>query len=139
MNYSAIALGMIAGGTLLFTTGCSEKAESAPPPGTIPPAVQREGVTFTADIQPIFEASCVECHGEKKQKGGLRLDTREAAVKGGEEGIIFEIGKSEESALIHSIARVGEEDYWMPPIDKGKPLTLDQIALVRAWIDQGAN
>jgi mono/diheme cytochrome c family protein len=139
MNLRTDIAGMLAVGMLLLNTGCSEQAESAPPPGTIPPPAQRDGITFAADIKPIFDASCVKCHGEKKHKAGLRLDSREAALKGGEEGVIFETGKSAESALIHSIARVGEEDYWMPPIDKGKPLTLDQIALVRAWIDQGAN
>jgi hypothetical protein len=36
------------------------------------------------------------------------------------------------------IARVGDEEDWMPPIDKGKPLTAEQVGLVRAWIDQGA-
>jgi len=139
MNYKVLVLGVFAGSVLLFIAGCSEKAESAPPPGIIPPAAQRDGITFAADIKPIFEASCVECHGEEKQKAGLRLDSRDGAVKGGEEGVVFEVGNSEKSILIQSIARVGEEDYWMPPIDKGDPLTLEQIALVRAWIDQGAN
>lgn len=122
----------------MVLTGCSEKAESAPPAGVIPPATQREGITFVADIKPIFDAACVECHGGEKQKGGLRLDSREATLQGGDEGVIFQIGRSADSALVHSIARVGEEDYWMPPIDKGEPLSLEQIALVRAWIDQGA-
>ena len=118
-------------------SGCSEKTEAAQQPGIIPPAAQAE-VSFESHIKPIFETACVECHGEKKQKAELRLDTREATIKGGEEGPIFEIGKSEESLLIKLVARVGDEEDWMPPIDKGEPLNLEQIALLRAWIDQGA-
>lgn len=139
MNLRTDVAGMLAVGILLLNTGCSEQAESEPPPGTIPAPAQRDGITFAANIKPIFNGACVECHGEKKQKAGLRLDSHEAALKGSDEGAIFEAGKSEDSRLIHSIARVGEEDHWMPPIDNGKPLTLDQIALIRAWIDQGAN
>lgn len=104
----------------------------------MPPPSSKSDVTFETDIKPIFEASCYKCHGEEKQKAGLRLDSREAAIHGSDEGLIFEVGKSDKSILIESISRIGEEDYWMPPIDKGKPLTLEEIALVRAWIDQGA-
>jgi len=139
MKYSVAVFGLLTVGALLTITGCSEKAESAQPSGVIPAPAQRDGISFVADIKPIFDTACVECHGEKKQKGGLRLDSLADTIKGGDEGVIFEIGKSEKSILVQSIARVGEEDYWMPPIDKGEPLTLEQIALVRAWIDQGAH
>jgi cytochrome c5 len=95
-------------------------------------------VTYETHIRPIFESACIKCHGAEKQKAGLRLDSREATVHGGEDGQVFEVGKSAESLLITNVARVGDEDSWMPPIDKGKPLTLEQVALIRAWIDQGA-
>jgi hypothetical protein len=125
--------------SIALVSGCSKTAESAPQPGTIPPPAEKANVTYNVDIKPILEASCVECHGEEKQKGELRLDSKEATIKGGEEGPIFEVGKSGESILITTISRVGDEENWMPPIDKGEPLTLEQIALIRAWIDQGAN
>lgn len=95
-------------------------------------------MTYETHIKPIFESACFKCHGVEKQKAGLRLDSREATVHGGDNGPLFETGRSQESPLIRCIARVGEADDWMPPIDKGKPLTLEQVALVRAWIDQGA-
>jgi mono/diheme cytochrome c family protein len=104
----------------------------------LPAAATKTGVTFATDIKPIFDKSCVECHGPKKQKGGLRLDSREATVKGGEEGPSITVGDSAKSSLVKLIARVGDEENWMPPIDKGKPLTAEQVGLVRAWIDQGA-
>jgi hypothetical protein len=107
----------------------------------IPPASDKKGVTFAADIKPIFDKSCVKCHGTEKQKGKLRLDTLEATLKGGEDGKVVQPGKSADSMLVHNVARVGDEDLYMPPPenkDKIPPLTKEEIGLVRAWIDQGA-
>ncbi|MCC7376515.1 MAG: c-type cytochrome [Verrucomicrobiales bacterium] len=103
----------------------------------LPPVAKKDGVTFASDIKPIFEKSCVKCHGPEKQKGKLRLDTLEATLKGSEDGAILTKGKSVESPLVHSVARLVEDDA-MPPEGKGDPLTKEQIGLVRAWIDQGA-
>ena len=49
-------------------------------------AVAHYHVDFVKEIQPIFQKSCIECHGPDKQKGKLRLDNKEAALKGGEDG-----------------------------------------------------
>ena len=94
-------------------------------------------VDFVKEIQPILQKSCVECHGPEKQKGKLRLDSLEAALKGGEDGKVIEPGDSAKSLLVHAVARL-DEDSAMPPADKGEPLKKDQIGLIRAWIDQGA-
>jgi len=120
-------------------TGCSQKAESKPAPGTMPPVAAKQNITFAADIKPLLDKSCVNCHGPKKQKAGLRLDSLEATVHGSDDGPVFEVGKSEFSLMISNVARLGIEDDWMPPVDdKHPPLTLDEIAVIRAWIDQGA-
>ena len=103
----------------------------------LPPASTKTGVTYAADIKPIFEKSCFKCHGAEKQKGKLRLDSLEATLKGGDDGKVLEPGKSAESTLVHSVARL-DEDEAMPPTDKGKPLTKEEVGLIRAWIDQGA-
>lgn len=103
----------------------------------IPPASATKGVTYDKDIKAIFDASCFKCHGAEKQKGKLRLDSLAAALKGGENGKSILPGKSVDSPLVHSVARLVEDDA-MPPADKGKPLTKEQIGLIRAWIDQGA-
>ena len=103
----------------------------------LPPAASAKDVTYDKDIKPIFQKSCFKCHGPEKQKGKLRLDSLEASLKGGEDKVI-QTGDSAQSILVHNIARIGDEDDWMPPTDKGEPLTKDQVALVRAWIDQGA-
>jgi len=104
----------------------------------LPPASDKKGVTYAADIKPIFQKSCFKCHGPDKQKAKLRLDSLAAALKGSENGKVIEAGNSAKSTLVHNIARIGDEDDWMPPVDKGDPLTKDQVGLIRAWIDQGA-
>lgn len=119
--------------------GCSKKAEIKPVAGTMPPVANKQNVTFAADIKPVFDKSCVDCHGPKKQKAELRLDSLEATVHGSDDGPVFEIGKSEFSLMVSNIARLGIEDDWMPPVDDKHPaLSMDEVALVRAWIDQGA-
>jgi mono/diheme cytochrome c family protein len=107
----------------------------------LPPPADKQGVTYAADIKPMFEKSCTKCHGADKQKGKLRLDSLQAVLKGGEDGKVVMPGKSADSMLVHNVAHLGDEDFWMPPPDnkdKIPPLTKEQIGLIRAWIDQGA-
>ncbi|MBI3882568.1 MAG: hypothetical protein HY301_21210 [Verrucomicrobia bacterium] len=160
----------------------------------LPPAAKQTGVTYAKDIKPILEASCFRCHGERQQKGDLRLDSLEAALKGGEDGKVILAGKSAESPLVIAVAQLDPKTAMPPkrgggpggkggpggpggpggerkaptdgkspgtpggpggagkgPDGKGfggkggpgggpqsKPLTTEQVALVRAWIDQGA-
>jgi len=107
----------------------------------LPPASDQKDVTYAKDIKPIFDKSCVKCHGAEKPKAKLRLDTLEGALKGSENGKVIEPGKSADSILVHNVAHIGNEDDFMPPPDnkaKIPPLTKDQIGLIRAWIDQGA-
>jgi len=107
----------------------------------LPPASDKQGLTYTTDIKAILDNSCTKCHGADKQKGKLRLDSLANILKGGEDGKILQPGHSAESQLVTSVAHVGDEDDWMPPKDnkaKIPPLTPTQIGLIRAWIDQGA-
>jgi mono/diheme cytochrome c family protein len=104
----------------------------------LPPAAKQAGVTFDKDIKPVFEKSCFKCHGAEKQKGKLRLDSLEATLKGGENAPNIIVKDSAKSPLVWSVARIGDEDEAMPPKGKGDPLTTEQVALIRAWIDQGA-
>ena len=104
----------------------------------LPPPADKAWVTYAKDVKPILEKNCFKCHGAEKQKGKLRLDSLAAALKGGEDGKVIEPGHSAKSVLVHHVARIGPEDDWMPPADKGAPLTKEQVGLIRAWIDQGA-
>src|SRR6266853_1517804 len=65
----------------------------------LPPAADRP-INFTQDIKPIVEASCIKCHGRGRDKGGLRLDTRETFLKGGDSGPAVLSGNSAQSLLI---------------------------------------
>ena len=133
-----LCIGVAFAASLLTSSAADKKAVDV---SKIPPASDKTGVTYAADIKPIFEKSCVKCHGAEKQKGKLRLDTLAAALKGGEDGKVIEVGDSAKSMLVHNVAHVGDEDMFMPPPDnkdKILPLTKEQVGLIRAWIDQGA-
>ncbi len=96
-------------------------------------------INFDADIRPILQTSCVRCHGSEKPRGGLRLIDRESALKGGDENTNDIVpGDSSKSLLINYVARQ-VPDMEMPPDGKGDPLTSQQVSLLRAWVDQGAN
>ena len=93
-------------------------------------------VDFVRDVRPLFEKHCNECHGEKKQKSGLRLDVKAAAFKGGEgEGPAIVAGKAKESPLIRFVTHADPEQR-MPP--KGDGLSAAEIATLTRWIDEGA-
>jgi len=107
----------------------------------LPPASSQKDVTYAKDIKPIFDKSCVKCHGAEKPKAKLRLDSLAGALKGSADNKVIEAGNSAKSILVHNIARIGEDDTWMPPPDnkaKIPALTKDEVGLIRAWIDQGA-
>jgi len=92
-------------------------------------------VDFEKDIQPIFRNRCFTCHGSEKQEGGLRLDAKSAAMKGGDGGAVIMPGKSDQSDLIRRITST-DKDEFMPP--KGDRLTAEQIGAIKAWVDAGA-
>jgi hypothetical protein len=107
------------------------EAEAGKPP---PPANRQ--IDFRSDVYPILTNSCYECHGPEKQKGGLRFDQKAAALKGGDSGPAIVPGKSGESLLIQAVTGSKPDLERMPK--KRDPLTLEQISVLRAWIDQGA-
>lgn len=98
-------------------------------------------VDFVKEVYPIFKESCISCHGPEKQKGKYRMDSREAALKETDYGPAILPGKSEQSAVIHMCCNLIDEMMMPPPSDKpgqSVPLTPEQIGILRAWIDQGA-
>jgi cytochrome c553 len=92
-------------------------------------------IDFDRDIRPLLAQHCYACHGPSKQKGGLRLDRKPAALKGGDSGPVIVPGKADESLVVRLTAGL-EEDRVMPP--KGERLASQQVAALRAWVDQGA-
>jgi len=104
--------------------------------GLQPAEAVQPKIDFSREIQPIFIKRCYECHGPDKQKSDLRLDRKAEALKGGKSGkSLFVAGKSSESEIV---ARVTSQDPDEVMPAKGEGLTAEQIALLRAWIDQGA-
>lgn len=124
------------GGILVYGEGYVASAlPSAEPPAAGNGAAPLSAVDFQRDIEPIFQKHCVKCHGPEKQKGKLRLDTRELAVKGGQSGRVILPSNGKES-LLYTLLLDPDPDSRMPT--KEKPLPREKIELIRAWIDQGA-
>src|SRR5947209_8167190 len=89
---------------------------------------------FLRDVKPILAQRCFRCHSSLEQESNLRLDSVAAILKGGDGGMAIVPGKSSESRLIEAIERRGE--LKMPP--EGEPLSVQQVAVLRSWIDAGA-
>jgi Protein of unknown function (DUF1553)/Protein of unknown function (DUF1549)/Planctomycete cytochrome C len=97
---------------------------------------QAAEVDFARDVRPLLAARCFECHGSDKQEADLRLDRSDALMKGGSSGPAVVAGKSGESRLIKAVVGDDEEVEKMPP--KGPPLDAAEIAVLKRWIDEGA-
>jgi hypothetical protein len=173
-------VGLVTTGTVLAEPDLSK----------LPPASTKEGVTYQTDIRPLFEASCVRCHGGERPKAGLHLDSLESVLKGSKDGKVITPGDSTKSILVIAVSRIDPKKAMPPnprrgrgrdraggpggpgasagpegpggpppfaPNENGmtnrppgggpprgmqgpppKPLTPEQVGLVRAWIDQGA-
>ncbi|MEK6261257.1 MAG: DUF1549 domain-containing protein [Planctomycetota bacterium] len=98
-------------------------------------SARADEISFERDIRPILSSHCVACHGANKQKGELRLDAKSFALRGGESGPVIVAGKSGESLLWQRVSSTNDDER-MPP--DGKPLTSEQLAALKAWIDAGA-
>jgi mono/diheme cytochrome c family protein len=102
-----------------------------------PLAAQSAGqpTDYARDVRPIFRRHCYECHGPDRSRAELRLDRKDRALAGGVSGAVIKPGDSEHSRLVHRIAGLGDE----PRMPRGRdPLDAADIAVIRAWIDQGA-
>ena len=92
---------------------------------------------YGARIQPIFVSRCINCHGEDKQKGKLRLDSYRGLMRGGKNGPAIQAGNAQASDLFHRISLPASHDDFMP---KGKsPLSPDQVKAIELWIGAGAS
>ena len=92
-------------------------------------------VDYARDVKPLLKNKCYACHGRVKQEAGLRLDAGTLALSGGDNGKVVLPGNGSMSPLITRVSS-NDEDQRMPP--EGSPLAPDEIALIRLWIDQGA-
>ncbi len=121
---------LLLGISIIFATVFTLRAQS-PRPNTTTPQV----IDYARDIKPIFEKNCYECHGPTKARGRLRLHAGVFILKGGASGPVVEAGHSDESLLIHRVLGLDGDDQM--PLDRD-PLPDTAVALLKAWIDQGA-
>src|SRR5262249_31068922 len=104
---------------------------------TLPSTTQTYGddalTHFEKRVRPLLVERCFACHSPQKQKGGLRLDSREAMLRGGESGPAIVVGKPDESRLLAAVLQ--QNGLKMPPDGK---LSETQIAALAEWIKAGA-
>jgi hypothetical protein len=98
-----------------------------------PPSAANRSDFFEKSIRPLLANHCFECHGPKKQRAGLRLDSRTAMLSGGDSGAAIVPGSPEKSLLVKALHYQSEPK--MPP---NAPLAPEQIAALTLWIKQGA-
>ena len=98
--------------------------------------VANAAVDFKNDVVPILQQKCVGCHGPDKQKGKLRLDSKEATLKGGKNGPALKPGDADASEIIKRVILPKDNDDHMPP--EGEPLAQKEIDTLKAWIAAGA-
>ncbi len=92
-------------------------------------------VDYLSQVKPVLAERCLACHGVLKQEGGLRLDTAALAQKGGDSGPAIVPGDSLASHIYARVTSTDESDR-MP--QEGDPLKPEQIAVLKAWIEQNA-
>lgn len=126
------------------TTGAPAAAPSEPPPQPMPktaaPAkTAKTGLTvdFLAQVEPILERSCYDCHGLGEDKAGLRLHTPEAIRKGSDDGLVIAPGKPNDSSLYFLTILPPDDEDIMP--SKGDALTKEETEILRVWILEGAH
>ena len=128
------------GGTLTHGEGFLTKDATAQIKVATKPVITntQEAFLYADIIQPILEEKCYGCHSKIKQKGKLRLDTKECILKGGEDGIIIHNGTALNSPMYKRIILDPVDEKHMPP--KGKPQITDQERiLLEWWINSGGH
>ncbi|MGH9801396.1 MAG: c-type cytochrome domain-containing protein, partial [Blastocatellia bacterium] len=90
--------------------------------------------SYSKQIEPLLQEKCVVCHNHTTRKGDLNLETYEALMNGGKRGAPIIPGKSGESLLVKMI-----EGTVKPRMPLGDELSADEIKLIKAWIDAGAD
>lgn len=99
-------------------------------------AFSPEELQLSVEARGVLAHSCTKCHGQQKQKGGLRLDTKATALKGGDDGPVLSPGKPAESELLRRVSLAKGHEDAMPP--KDGPLDARDLETLRKWVAAGA-
>ncbi|MEQ1902816.1 MAG: PSD1 and planctomycete cytochrome C domain-containing protein [Pirellulaceae bacterium] len=94
-------------------------------------------IEFVRDVRPILQKHCLGCHGPEKREGGLRLDVKSAAFRGGDShgATILVVGNAAESRLVQFVSR-DDAELQMPP--EGERLSAQEISVLTQWVNEGA-
>jgi hypothetical protein len=114
---------------IVVLAACGSQAPAAAPATPRDPIVP---VSFSKDVMPIFQASCVKCHGVEKVSRGLDLTTYDKAMAGSVKGPVIVAGNSAGSTLFNMV-----QQGKMPK--QGAQLTAAQLEILKSWIDAGAS
>jgi mono/diheme cytochrome c family protein len=124
---AVILFGIVPAVAAQSVASAEKLARTGPRP---PVALRSDPDTVAQEAGAILVSKCVGCHGPEKKKGGLDLSRRTSALSGGDSGPAIEPGQAGESLLVEKVVE-GE----MPP---NGPLSKEQVAAVRAWVEAGA-
>lgn len=101
-------------------------------------AFSQDSSMYQAAIMPILEKKCMSCHNDQKVKGELNMSSIAKILKGGKHGALWKAGDTTKSLLLQRVYLPLEQKEHMPP--KGKEqLTIEEVALLTAWIKEGAD
>jgi hypothetical protein len=115
-----------------------QESRPSPAPLADPAPAGSADDTYAARIAPLLAARCGSCHGATKHKAGLRLDTREGLLAGGEDGPVLVPGDPAASLLFQRVSKPLEDEDHMPPEGRPQP-TSEELSALRAWIAPGAH
>ncbi len=107
------------------------------PPIKVVELERKTPVLYDKDVEPILVNKCIFCHSGNLKEGNLDLNSYEGLVKGGKHGTSIVPGNGEKSTLYKSCGRI-EKPLMPPPRSDNEPVTPEELALIKLWIDQGA-
>lgn len=137
-NGNIVGIGLALG---LALAAQAQDGIKKPDTSKLPPPSAKQNLTYESDIKPIVEASCLKCHSGERPKAKYSMESKEGFLKGSPNGqppIVA--GKSEDSPMVWFVSDL-ILDMEMPPTgkrDQFPALSKEQVAVLRAWIDQGA-
>ena len=123
-------------GKVLFPPAAKPTEPPTDAPVAEPAALTPSELHFVERVRPLLEVHCLECHGSRRQRGGLRMDSKEALFEGEEYEWSVIPGKSAESEVFKRVVLGRDDPDAMPP--EGPGLSQDEIDALRKWIDEGA-
>src|SRR4051794_33506506 len=123
---------------LLILLLAAPAVSAAPTPIEVSVPARKEPVSYAKDILEVLDAKCVGCHNGALAENKLNIEEVAGMLKGGKRGPAIVPGKADESLLFKMAAHRVEP--FMPPKDKKdqKPLTPEELGLLKLWIDAGA-